>query len=588
MKENADLKGVVNSLRADSADLTDEVVNLTEISSGTNQSIKNLLSVFTRNATTTQVSSKKTEKKSAQAALKTARQTAEVSARAEDIGERGVEAQGGGFKAIADEFQVGNKLSAAGGMISQKLLSNSTLMLFNSIRQYAGDLRERRVKLKEQRVSEGRTTGFLENIALAGGMSVDRLDTLQSVFAKGAIERSEMKFQNKEIISINKERQKLASETKEAITGVLNEISALKNQSENASGKTLDNLRKQIQLKQDEVRERRAAARLERIRLKEAAQEAKKKAGLAGAKKPGAGPRQPTSLLSRMLDPIINLIKRNPLIGGGGLLAVGGIIMNALRGFGTKFMNVLKSSKAFFARSGAFLRGAGRLLGRLAGPVYLAIEAVIALFTGFKEAFQGEGNFLEKTIKGLFFSARNLVANVIGGTIDALKSVFVFVAELFGGDSEDGWLKAVKDFSLKDMIMDFYDVIAEPFRFAKDLFSKGLLGASKAAKERLAQKAEDGNVTAGLASKLIDKTESAGSAAGGFLGRAASFLGIKKPENRTGAEVDALSKKASSGVQINVQNNNGGNISNNVSTSQSTSIPAAAPIVTGSAMGSAY
>lgn len=587
MKENADLKGVVNSLRADSADLTDEVVNLTEISSGTNQSIKNLLSVFTRNATTTQVSSKKTEKKSAQAALKTERQTAEVSARAEQANEEGQGNLVGGFQTLSKEFEVGNKLRAAGGMISQKLLSNSTLMLFNSIRQYAGDLRERRVKLKEQRETEGRTTGFLENIALVGGMSIDRLDTLQSVFAKGAIERSEMKFQNKEIISINKERQKLASETKEAITGVLNEISDLKNQSENASGKTLDNLRKQIQLKQDEVRERRAAARLEQIRLKEAAQEAKKKAGLAGAKKP-ATPRQPTNLLSRILDPIVNLIKRNPLIGGGGLLAVGGIMMTALKGFGTKFMNVLKSSKAFFARSGAFLRGAGKLLGRLAGPVYLAIEAVIALFTGFKEAFQGEGNFLEKTIKGLFFSARNLVANVIGGTIDAIKSVFVFVAELFGGDSEDGWLKAVKDFSLKDMIMDFYDVIAEPFRFAKDLFSKGLLGASKAAKERLAQKAEDGNASAGLATKLIDKTESAGSVVGGVLGRAASFLGIKKPENKTGAEVDALSKKASSGVQINVQNNNGGNISNNVSTSQSTSIPAAAPIVTGSAMGSAY
>lgn len=587
MKENADLKGVVNSLRADSADLTDEVVNLTEISSGTNQSIKNLLSVFTRNATTTQVSSKKTEKKSAQAALKTERQTAEVSARAEQANEEGQGNLVGGFQTLSKEFEVGNKLRAAGGMISQKLLSNSTLMLFNSIRQYAGDLRERRTKLKEQRETEGRTTGFLENIALVGGMSIDRLDTLQSVFAKGAIERSEMKFQNKEIISINKERQKLASETKEAITGVLNEISDLKNQSENASGKTLDNLRKQIQLKQDEVRERRAAARLEQIRLKEAAQEAKKKAGLAGAKKP-ATPGQPTNLLSRILDPIVNLIKRNPLIGGGGLLAVGGIMMTALKGFGTKFMNVLKSSKAFFARSGAFLRGAGKLLGRLAGPVYLAIEAVIALFTGFKEAFQGEGNFLEKTIKGLFFSARNLVANVIGGTIDALKSVFVFVAELFGGDSEDGWLKAVKDFSLKDMIMDFYDVIAEPFRFAKDLFSKGLLGASKAAKERLAQKAEDGNASAGLATKLIDKTESAGSVVGGVLGRAASFLGIKKPENKTGAEVDALSKKASSGVQINVQNNNGGNISNNVSTSQSTSIPAAAPIVTGSAMGSAY
>jgi ribosomal protein L12E/L44/L45/RPP1/RPP2 len=329
MKENADLKGVVNSLRADSADLTDEVVNLTEISSGTNQSIKNLLSVFTRNATTTQVSSKKTEKKSAQAALKTERQTAEVSARAEQANEEGQGNLVGGFQTLSKEFEVGNKLRAAGGMISQKLLSNSTLMLFNSIRQYAGDLRERRAKLKEQRETEGRTTGFLENIALVGGMSIDRLDTLQSVFAKGAIERSEMKFQNKEIISINKERQKLASETKEAITGVLNEISDLKNQSENASGKTLDNLRKQIQLKQDEVRERRAAARLEQIRLKEAAQEAKKKAGLAGAKKP-ATPRQPTNLLSRILDPIVNLIKRNPLIGGGGLLAVGGIMMTCV------------------------------------------------------------------------------------------------------------------------------------------------------------------------------------------------------------------------------------------------------------------
>ena len=121
---------------------------------------------------------------------------------------------------------------------------------------------------------------------------------------------------------------------------------------------------------------------------------------------------------------------------------------------------------------GKFIRGIPRLfpaLGKLLGPIYLIIEGVIGIFTGFKESLSGEGNFMEKFIKGLFFSVRNFVSNVIGGTLDLLKDAVAFIIDIFGGDPESGFLKEFKDFSIKDLIMDFYNVLKEPFLFIKDL-----------------------------------------------------------------------------------------------------------------------
>lgn len=594
MKESADLKKVVSTLRADSADLTDEVVNLTQISSGTNQSIKNLLSVFTRNATTTQVASKKTEKKSEKASLRTERQTAEVSQQAQEVTEESSGKLLGSFQGLNQEFQIGNKLSEAGGAISRALLRNSTLTLLNTIRTFVKESRERLTKLKEDRENQKRTVGFFERLLVASGVEVDRLDRLQELFGKGIIQRSEAKFERRNLQetieesnddlreSIEKSNE-IAMDARENHRKVREEISALRAEQAKANGFQINAIGEQIKLKKSEMAEEKKRFRAARIARKEAAQEARKPA--AAAKLPQSVKKEEGGLFKM----IFNLIKARILLrlgaifgGGGAGLGPFSALARLITG-GGKGGGLLKNVTGFLTKFGTLFRVAFRFVGKVLGPIYLIIEGVIALFTGFQEAFQGEGNFMEKLIKGLFFSVRNFVANIVGGFVDSIKSIFVFLAEIFGGNSEDGWLKAVKDFSFTDLIKDFYNVIAEPFLFAKDLFSKGLVGASKAAKDRMAKQAEEGNPIAGFASDVITAGEEKSRLMGQGFGR--KMIAAKAKGEMMGSEVNRLSRAVSGGITVNVQNNSGGNVNNSLSTNQVTSMPAASPIVTGSAAG---
>jgi len=595
MKESADLKKVVDTLRADNADLTNEISGLADISTGTNQSIQSLLSVFTRNATTTQVSSKKTEKKSEKASLRTERQTAEVSQQAEESSSESSGKLLGSFQGLNQEFEIGNKLSEAGGAVSRALLRNSTLTLINTARSFVLSARERTKKLKKDREGQKRTVGFFEKLLVASGVETSRLDRLQELFGKGIIQRSEAKFERKqdrlERKKANKEsgqRHKaldkfFTNALNEKIEAIKNEISALTDQSKNASGDQLKALKDQIKLEKEKIQDAKAKARADQIARKESAQEARKP---AAAKLPQSVKKEEGGLFKNIFNLIKGrlLLRLGAIFGGG---AAGGGLFAGL----TKLISgggkggLLKNVTGFLTKFGSLFKVAFRFAGKVLGPIYLIIEGVIALFTGFQEAFQGEGNFMEKLLKGLFLTQRNFVANVIGGFVDSIKSIFVFFAELFGGNSEDGWLKAVKDFSLTDLIKDFFNLVFEPFLFAKDLFSKGPLAAAKAAKDRIAKKAEDGNALAGFAGDAIAMGEEKGRAAGRVLGRGA--IATANKAIMMGAEVNRLSGMAGigRGITVNVQNNSGGNVSNSLSTNQSTSMPAASPIVTGSAAG---
>ena len=594
MKESADLKKVVDTLRADNADLTNEISGLADISTGTNQSIQSLLSVFTRNATTTQVSSKKTEKKSEKASLRTERQTAEVSQQAEESSSESSGKLLGSFQGLNQEFEIGNKLSEAGGAVSRALLRNSTLTLINTARSFVLSARARTEKLKKDREGQKRTVGFFEKLLVASGVETSRLDRLQELFGKGIIQRSEAKFERRNLQetieesnddlreSIEKSNE-IAMDARENHRKVREEISALRAEQAKANGFQINAIGEQIKLKKSEMAEEKKRFRAARIARKESAQEARKP---AAAKLPQSVKKEEGGLFKNIFNLIKGrlLLRLGAIFGGG---AAGGGLFAGL----TKLISgggkggLLKNVTGFLTKFGSLFKVAFRFAGKVLGPIYLIIEGVIALFTGFQEAFQGEGNFMEKLLKGLFLTQRNFVANVIGGFVDSIKSIFVFFAELFGGNSEDGWLKAVKDFSLTDLIKDFFNLVFEPFLFAKDLFSKGPLAAGKAAKDRIAKKAEDGNALAGFAGDAIAMGEEKGRAAGRVLGRGA--IATANKAIMMGAEVNRLSGMAGigRGITVNVQNNSGGNVSNSLSTNQSTSMPAASPIVTGSAAG---
>jgi len=293
--------------------------------------------------------------------------------------------------------------------------------------------------------------------------------------------------------------------------------------------------------------------------------------------------------LNRVFLGVDNTIRKNGAFRKGGM---------------NKFEKGIKSLGQLFRKLPKILGPLLRLSGRFLGPIYLIIEGVIGLFTGFKEAFQGEGNFMEKLIKGLFFSVRNFVANVIGGTLDLLKDAFVFVVDLFGGDSESGWLKELKDFSIKDLIMDVYSLIEEPFLFVKDLFSKGPAGAAKALGERMMKKGEEGNIFAErmslpLQEKAMDDElqkrmielygPEKAKAALENLSPELKQKSFVAPRGRgRGRGTGKVLMESGAGVTpqiINVTNNSGGNSSTTVTSRQFQNYSGTTPIAAGSAMG---
>lgn len=293
--------------------------------------------------------------------------------------------------------------------------------------------------------------------------------------------------------------------------------------------------------------------------------------------------------LNRVFLGVDNTIRKNGAFRKGGM---------------NKFEKVIKSLGQFFRRLPRILGPLLRLSGRFLGPIYLIIEGLIGIFTGFKEAFQGEGNFMEKLIKGLFFSVRNFVANVIGGTLDLLKDAFVFIVDLFGGDSESGWLKELKDFSIKDLIMDVYSLIEEPFLFARDLFSKGPREAAKAAAERMMKKGEEGNIFADrLALPLQEKAMDSelqkrmielygpekAKAALENLSPELKQKSFVAPRGRgRGRRTGKVLMESGAGVTpqiINVTNNSGGNSQTTVTSRQFQNYSGTTPIAAGSAMG---
>lgn len=116
------------------------------------------------------------------------------------------------------------------------------------------------------------------------------------------------------------------------------------------------------------------------------------------------------------------------------------------------------------------LKSAGSLLGAksLAGLKFVAkkffvVGMVIAAFDAIKDAIKAfgdtEGNFGEKILAAIGEFSKTFVADIVGGTINALKWVGLKIAEFFGADTDGELFSALKNWSAVDAVKDLFDGI---------------------------------------------------------------------------------------------------------------------------------
>jgi len=135
------------------------------------------------------------------------------------------------------------------------------------------------------------------------------------------------------------------------------------------------------------------------------------------------------------------------------------------------------SMKNLFAAIGAWrvallplLKSAGALFGAKAlaglkavGKRFFVLGAVIAAFDAIKDAIKAfgdtEGNFGEKILAAIGEFSKTFIADIIGGTVDALKWVGLKIAEFFGADTDGELFSALKNWSAVDAVKELFDGI---------------------------------------------------------------------------------------------------------------------------------
>jgi hypothetical protein len=133
------------------------------------------------------------------------------------------------------------------------------------------------------------------------------------------------------------------------------------------------------------------------------------------------------------------------------------------------------SMRNFFAMLGAWkvallpiLKSAGALFGAKAlaglkffGKRFFVLGAIIAAFDGIKDAIKAfgdtEGNFGEKLLAAIGEFTRTFVADIIGGTVEALKWVGLKIAEFFGADTDGELFSALENWSAVDAVKELFD-----------------------------------------------------------------------------------------------------------------------------------
>ena len=113
-----------------------------------------------------------------------------------------------------------------------------------------------------------------------------------------------------------------------------------------------------------------------------------------------------------------------------------------------------------------FVKGAGKLLGKIFVPVTV-IMALWEAVTGFMDGFANtEGNMFQKILGGIGGAVKSLLDFFIFGIADMIQSAIVWLLELFGFD---GAAVAVGDFNLvgriKDAVFKAIDFVTELFSF---------------------------------------------------------------------------------------------------------------------------
>ena len=115
-------------------------------------------------------------------------------------------------------------------------------------------------------------------------------------------------------------------------------------------------------------------------------------------------------------------------------------------------------------KSGGSLLGAKSLAGlKFVAKKFFVVGMVIAAFDAIKDAIKAfgdtEGNFGEKILAAIGEFSKTFVADIVGGTINALKWVGLKIAEFFGADTDGELFSALKNWSAVDAVKDLFDGI---------------------------------------------------------------------------------------------------------------------------------
>lgn len=178
----------------------------------------------------------------------------------------------------------------------------------------------------------------------------------------------------------------------------------------------------------------------DRIAAKEAAQESRR--GTAGK---------------------LDLSKRGTSVPGrkaAGFFSMANLARNVLAFIGgIKTMSL--ALKPLLASAGALLKTKSLAGLKFVAKRFFVVGMVIAAFDAIKDAIKAfqntEGGGLEKLAEAIGAFSRTFVADIVGGTINAIKWVGLKIAEFFGADTDGELFSALKNWSAVDAVKELFD-----------------------------------------------------------------------------------------------------------------------------------
>jgi hypothetical protein len=191
------------------------------------------------------------------------------------------------------------------------------------------------------------------------------------------------------------------------------------------------------------------------------------------------------------------------------------------------------SMKNLFALLGAWkvailplLKSAGALFGakalaglKFVGKRFFVIGAVIAAFDAIKDAIKAfgdtEGNIGEKILAGISEFSKTFIANIVGGTLEAIKWVGLKIAEFFGADTDGELFTALKNWSAVDAVKELFDGVVNALLDFIDGLAGGIMEGFNAF-------GEDANIFAKISGGIMGFF---GGMATGFVDMLAELLG---------------------------------------------------------------